>query len=165
MVLSFQVSGIGIGQEASTADKPGLAINRHISGFAAGTKNLKTVEIIRNGEVIKTFKPVNSYSLEFEFDDLTDISKTLLNGDKKPPFVFYYIRVTQEDGHMAWASPIWIDYVKLTPQERKAKRMQRGPIKPQVLKEESDLDFDLDEEDEDELEDDDVDDDYDEDEA
>ena len=26
--------------------------------------------------------------------------------DKKPPFAYYYLRITQEDGHMAWSSPI-----------------------------------------------------------
>lgn len=141
MLLSFIIAGTVMGQEVSTADKPGLAINRHISGFAAGTCNLKTVEIIRNGEVIKTFKPTKAYKLEFEFDDMTDISKILLqSSDKRPPFIFYYIRVTQEDGHIAWSSPIWIDYVKLSPQERKAKRMQRTLPKPQT-KDEDILDF------------------------
>lgn len=145
MVLTFQISGTMMGQEVSTGDKPGLAINRHISGSAAGTTDLDKVEIIRNGEVIKTFKPIKGYSLEYEFDDLTDISKVLLEDkNKKTPFIFYYIRVTQADGHIAWSSPIWIDYVKLTPQERKAKRMQRTPVKSQHAKEEQVLDFNID---------------------
>jgi len=146
MVLSLQVSGTGMGQEASTADKPGLAINRHISGFAAGTTPLAKVEILRNGEVIKTFKPGNTYKLEFEYDDLTDMAKSIIQADdKKPPFIFYYLRVTQEDGHMAWSSPIWIDYVKLSPQERKAKRMQSKPVKAAAAaKEEEIIDFNID---------------------
>lgn len=145
IVLSFQISGTHMGQEVSTADKPGLAINRHISGFAAGTTNLEKVEILRNGEVIKVFKPTNSYSLEFEYDDMTDITKAINQAEGHPiPFLFYYIRVTQDDGHMAWSSPIWIDYVKLTPQERKAKRMQRVVTKTSHVKEEEPLDFNID---------------------
>ena len=53
-----------MGKEVSTAEKPGLAINRHLSGYAAGTTKLKTVEIIRNGKVLHTYKPDNYY-LEF----------------------------------------------------------------------------------------------------
>jgi len=25
------------------------------------------------------------------------------------PFAFYYVRAVQQDGEVAWASPIWID--------------------------------------------------------
>ena len=30
-----------MGKEVSTAEKPGLAINRHLSGYVAGTTKLK----------------------------------------------------------------------------------------------------------------------------
>ena len=46
-----------MGSEISTATKPGLNINRHISGYVAGTSKLKQIEIIRNGDVIHTFQP------------------------------------------------------------------------------------------------------------
>ena len=44
--------------------------------------------------------------------------------DKKPPFAYYYLRITQEDGHMAWSSPIWVDYIPLSRfQKCKAKNL------------------------------------------
>ncbi len=111
IIVNFSLSGKPMGSEISTADKAGLAINRHLAGTVAGTTKLKTIEIIRNGKVIETLKP-DSYFLEFTYDDLTPLNKaTFDNKDKKPPFVYYYIRVTQEDGHMAWSSPIWVDDV------------------------------------------------------
>jgi hypothetical protein len=154
MVLGYTIAHVPMGGEISTADKPGLIINRHISGFAAGTANLKSIEIIRNGEVIHTIKPKSAYHAEFAYDDMEDMSKVhIISQDSKlPPFIFYYIRVTQEDGHIAWGSPIWIDYVKLSATERKARRQQKVVTKPVSIKEEIE-NFDVDEdEDEDDLE-------------
>ena len=74
IIVGLYLAGIPMGKEISTADKPGLAINRHLSGYVAGTTKLRTVEIIRNGKVIKTFEP-NSYFLEFIYDDMSSLEK------------------------------------------------------------------------------------------
>ncbi len=87
-----------------------MGVNRHISGYVAGTSKLKQVEILRNGVVIHTFHPENYY-FDYYYDDQDSLEKVTLDGKGKPPFVFYYLRVIQEDGHMAWSSPIWIDVV------------------------------------------------------
>ena len=110
IILSFQMAGTEMGQEVSTDDKPGLAFCRHISGHVAGTEDLLKVELIRNGEVIKTFEPKNSYHCDFTYDDMDAVDKIALDAkDGKPPFIFYYVRVTQSDFHVAWSSPIWLD--------------------------------------------------------
>ncbi|MFI5334016.1 MAG: hypothetical protein ACHQT8_02475, partial [Chlamydiales bacterium] len=45
------------------------------------------------------------------YDDMTPLEKVAFPAkDKAPPFVYYYLRVIQADSHMAWSSPIWIDY-------------------------------------------------------
>lgn len=111
IILGLYLAGHPMGKEISTAEKPGLMINRHLSGYVAGTTKLAAVEIIRNGKVIKSFE-CDGYSLEFTYDDMTPIQSVVADAkDKKPPFVFYYLRVIQEDGHMAWSSPIWVDFV------------------------------------------------------
>lgn len=113
MIVGIAVAGIKMGQEISIEQKPGLKVNRHISGYAAGTCPLKMVEIIRNGKVIHKYKP-ETYHLHFEYDDLEPLEKVVIAPPKKgdPHFVFYYIRVTQQDGNMAWSSPIWVDMKK-----------------------------------------------------
>ena len=58
MIIGLYLAGIPMGKEISTAEKPGLAINRHLSGYVAGTTKLHKVEIIRNGKVIQTFSPI-----------------------------------------------------------------------------------------------------------
>jgi hypothetical protein len=115
MIVGFQLAQqIDMGGEISTQDKPGLVVNRHLSGFACGTGNIDRAEIIRNGEIIKTFTPdTPTYFFDFEFDDLDPLDKVCLGGkNKEIPFVYYYLRVVQEDGNIAWGSPIWVDYIK-----------------------------------------------------
>lgn len=150
IILGLSLAGSPMGSELSTATKHGLRVNRHLSGHVAGTDNLKRVEIIRNGKVIKTFEP-NDYSLAFTYDDMTPLEKIVITPkDKKPPFVYYYIRVVQEDGHQAWSSPIWIDLVAPLPSARGIARRQRAALakKPalkeavQVEEDEEEDDFD-----------------------
>lgn len=109
IIVDFNITTAPMGSELSTAEKPGLTVNRHISGYVAGTAKLTHVEIIRNGEVLKTFQPID-YNLEYEFDDMEPLASVALPDPQgKSPFVFYYLRVVQEDHNLAWSSPIWID--------------------------------------------------------
>lgn len=111
MIVGLYIAGSPMGSELSTVSKHGLLVNRHITGYVSGTTKLKTVEIIRNGKVIHVIKP-DGYSCNFTYDDMVALEKVVTDAkDKKPPFVYYYIRATQQDGHIAWSSPIWVDYV------------------------------------------------------
>lgn len=147
MIVGLYLAGSPMGTEVSTATKPGLMVTRYLSGYVAGTTNLKLVEIIRNGKVIHTFKP-KGYHFDFEYDDAGPLEKIVIKPkDKNPPFIFYYLRVTQADGHMAWSSPIWVD---MLPPSKEASRRAKGKAtaKPAVIVEE--IFDDEDEEDEDE---------------
>lgn len=110
IIVGFYIAGCVMGSEIGVDKKPGLMVNRHISGYVAGTTALKKVEIIRNGDVIHSFKP-SSYHLDYHFDDLDPLTEVVLE-HKSTKFAFYYLRVIQEDGHVAWSSPIWIDLLK-----------------------------------------------------
>lgn len=112
IILGFYIAGQRMGSELSTAKKIGLHVNRHISGYVAGTTKLKLVEIIRNGKVLHTIKPEDQYHIDYYYDDMEEFSKTTLDVKGSAPFAYYYLRVTQEDGHMAWSSPIWVDLEK-----------------------------------------------------
>jgi len=111
IILGLSLAGNPMGSELDSGQKPGLHVNRHLSGYVAGTSNLKLVELIRNGKVLTKFSP-KSHILDFEYDDMEPLSDVVIDAeDKRPPFVFYYLRIIQDDGHMAWSSPIWIDFV------------------------------------------------------
>jgi hypothetical protein len=152
MIMGLFLAGLPMGSETDTQKKPGLHINRHLTGFVAGTTKLKQIELIRNGKVLTKFTP-NSHEFEFEFDDsdyLLDVS--IDADDKKPPFVFYYLRATQNDGHMAWSSPIWVDcfpskgitknvkkdkIAKTESTNKEETEAQKGPTKKETTKKES----------------------------
>ncbi len=141
LIVGLYLAGVSMGKEVNTGEKPGLMINRHLSGYVAGTTNLSAVEIIRNGKVIKTFEG-SGYSLEFTYDDMVPFDKVAVDAkDKKPPFIFYYLRAIQEDGHMAWSSPIWVDYAPPSPVAKVA--ALKKPQKPSPV-----ISFDEDDEDE-----------------
>lgn len=141
IILGLYLAGMPMGTETSTAVKHGLRINRHLSGYVAGTTNIKKLEIIRNGKVIKTFE-TDGYAVDFTYDDMVPIEKVVIDAkDKKPPFVYYYLRFTQEDGHMAWSSPIWVDFVPVSAAARTAQKKVVKPTpapKPQVMNDEDD---------------------------
>ncbi|MFC2076747.1 DUF3604 domain-containing protein, partial [candidate division KSB1 bacterium] len=64
---------------------------------AEGTGAIDQVTVIRNGEEWRSFAGDGlSYQLE-----LTD--------PNPPEPVFYYVRVIQKDGHIAWSSPVWFE--------------------------------------------------------
>ena len=109
IILGLNIAGFGIGSEIDTKTRPGLEFNRHIVGYAIGTAPLREISLVRNGKVHQIFE-VNGDKLEFTFDDNDLLSSIALeNTGEKPPFVYYYLRVIQQDGHIAWSSPIWID--------------------------------------------------------
>jgi len=109
IIAGIEIAGAPMGSELNTKAKPGLAYNRHLTGYAVGTAPIKEILIIRNGKPFHTFNPKDD-TFEFAHDDEEPLDKVALKpkGDR-PPFVYYYMRVEQEDGHIAWTSPIWVD--------------------------------------------------------
>lgn len=109
IILGLNIAGFGIGSEIDTKTRPGLEFNRHITGYAIGTSPLKEAALIRNGKVFRLFE-LKEERLEFTIDDMDLLSSIVIEpSPEKPPFVYYYLRVLQQDGHIAWSSPIWID--------------------------------------------------------
>ncbi len=64
-----------------------------------GTGSLASVEILRGPEVVHTQRPTGS-DARFKWQDANPP-----DGGKA---VYYYVRVQQKDGNMAWGSPIWV---------------------------------------------------------
>jgi len=93
IVLDFSIGETFMGGEAEMDARPLLKIR------VIGTAALSKIEIIRSGDVIHTFRsPVWDSTREFEDETL------------QPGSVWYIVRVTQQDGEMAWSSPIWVTY-------------------------------------------------------
>ena len=109
IILGLHIAGFGMGSEIDTKTRPGLEFNRHITGYCIGTTPLSEVVLIRNGKEFKSFPLKKEEKFEFEFDDTELLSEISFELPEKIPFAYYYLRVIQENGHIAWSSPIWID--------------------------------------------------------
>ena len=112
ILVGFHLAGASMGQELDSKAKPGLYYNRHLTGYVAGTTNIDRIELIRNGEICHQWEaPPDSSHFDFSWDDTQDFrSFAYVPEEGAPPFAYYYLRVVQQDGHMAWSSPIWIDF-------------------------------------------------------
>lgn len=125
MIVNLEIASLGMGRLVSTKAKPGLLYNRYIKGAVIGTTPITKVEIFRNGNVIKEFTP-NDKTFEFEFDEMTPLEQDLLTPTKDHiPFTYYYLRAQQEDGHIAWGSPIWIEVTPKSPEVANGKKAKK----------------------------------------
>jgi hypothetical protein len=66
-----------------------------------GTGPIRKVELIKNNTYIHTQRGAGA-----------ELSFTYVDNDASAGESYYYIRVEQEDGELAWASPIWVTYMK-----------------------------------------------------
>jgi hypothetical protein len=71
-----------------------------IKVHAIGTRPISKVEVIKDFKYVFSTEPSEA-EVEFEWTD----------EEKRPPGLsWYYVRVQQEDGQLAWASPIWVHF-------------------------------------------------------
>ncbi len=100
IVLDFRVDDHLMGSEISIRSAPTLSV--HVQG----TAGLRAIEIVRDGQV---FGGVNFHHGESIATSSFEMSDSLLIPGES---VYYYCRVIQEDGNMAWSSPIWVTHVE-----------------------------------------------------
>ncbi len=90
--LDVRIGEALMGEETNlTGDTVKLSIR------AQGTAPITDIEVVRDGKVIETLRP-GTPQVETAFED-----KTPLPGNS-----YYYVRLLQDDGSLAWASPIWV---------------------------------------------------------
>ena len=93
IILDFKINGRRMG-EIIPLDK---RASKKIEISITGTDRLKLIEVIKNNKSLRKFSGTGpSFAVSF-----SDNSATVPND-------FYYVRVEQQDNHMAWSSPIWI---------------------------------------------------------
>jgi hypothetical protein len=95
IILDFRARSQGssyiMGDSFSSQGPPQLSVR------AFGTGAIKQIDLIKNQSFIYTIRP-GTKQANFEFTD-----QNFSTGAN-----YYYVRVLQEDGQMAWSSPIWI---------------------------------------------------------
>lgn len=91
MALRFALNGQPMGSELPSAERRELAVE------VRGTASLARVEIVRGGAEVHSETPQDAQASFIWLDERP--------ADKSD---WYYVRVTQVDGNMAWSSPIWV---------------------------------------------------------
>lgn len=91
--LRWTVANAGPGNEL------GVDAPVEISLFIVGTAPIAEAQIIRFD---------NEYKVSHIFTSQSEILRTTWQDDNPPSRGFYYLRVIQQDGQMAWAGPIWV---------------------------------------------------------
>ena len=66
-----------------------------------GTTGIAKVSVLRDGEVVYVHEPGGQVA-EFQYLDQ--------DAPKGEGMQYYYVRVEQEDGNVAWGSPLWVNY-------------------------------------------------------
>ncbi len=96
IVLDFQAEADGnhyiMGDIIRSKNAPRLKIR------VIGTDKIKQLVIVKNQQFIYVQEP-NAAEVQFEFADR----------NFKPGSNYYYTRVVQTDGQVAWSSPIWVE--------------------------------------------------------
>lgn len=98
MIVYLEINGHAMGDEFSFEGRtPKLCLHY----TAAGTCDLQRVDIVRNN---RTIHSVNEPGLvaEGQFDETVPFDETM------GPLAWYYLRVVQKDGHLAWSTPVWV---------------------------------------------------------
>jgi hypothetical protein len=80
----------------------------HFTIDAEGTAPITRVELIENGEVVQTWPGTGNRIVVNE----------RLSCVPERPDNYYYVRLMQADGNLAWSSPIWVSYLPELPEAR-----------------------------------------------
>jgi len=92
MWIKTKISSALMGQEVIVSKPPIIIVE------VCGTKEVESVELIKNGTVIAIRVPTLD-RIKFAYQD-----NDLKNDDE----AYYYARATQFDGERGWSSPIWV---------------------------------------------------------
>lgn len=107
MIIYFDCGGMLMGEEAVLDGSSAALESRSFNIEIYGEGIVKTLDVVRNGHIIKTYD-VNSFDFKTVFcdkDNLKDIS--LVRPADGSTTTCYYLRIIQEDGHMGWFSPVF----------------------------------------------------------
>lgn len=90
--IDFRVNGHLMGEAAPKSDGP-----VSVSADVRGAGMIAKIEICRNNEFIYSVDPGSSEA-SVEYEDMAPVAGSS----------YYYLRVTQSDGEIAWSSPVWL---------------------------------------------------------
>lgn len=98
IVVDFRINQALMGSEITTNGAPKIEVR------IRGTAPIRSVELVRSGYVHAGLQSLSG-------DGVTEVSFSLKDEIIIPgESHYYYLRISQVDGNMAWSSPIWLHY-------------------------------------------------------
>ncbi len=109
IAVDFRLNDQPMGSEL-----PAMQVGRHprLEVQVAAPSPLERVQVIRNGRVVHTVQPdEEETALRFAWVESEPSPWAAADALPGPhgPSTYYYVKVIQQDGEMAWSSPIWVD--------------------------------------------------------
>ena len=101
MLLDVRLNGAPMGSEIALDE---ALTPKELTIEVHGTAPLARVDVLRSNELLRQFKPSD-----------WDFQETFVDQEYSSAETFYQVKVLQQDGNMAWSTPIWVD---LTPAAR-----------------------------------------------
>lgn len=92
IILDFRVDDHFMGEEYKSD-----SARRKIFVKVIGTADIKTIEIIKNNNVIISHSGTSAKEEILRYDE-----------NSNDGGAYYYARITQADGEIAWSSPVWV---------------------------------------------------------
>lgn len=93
--IDFRINGEWMGSDLTAFQQPVVALR------VMGSASLHKVEVIRDGEIILALGKDTTFG--------RGVNRTFTDSEVQSGQHFYYLRVIQENGEMAWSSPIWVN--------------------------------------------------------
>jgi hypothetical protein len=93
LIVEARANGRFMGQEFEISDRPSLELR------VIGAAPIARIDLVRNNAYIYTTSPLKP-TAAVKYVDM----------EPKAGLNYYYFRILQEDGQVAWASPVWLNY-------------------------------------------------------
>ena len=106
IALKFKLNNRWMGERIVVSEddiEAGFPVTLELWG--RGTDDIECIHLFANGRVAG-FSAGYGNEMNYEYSGVVGKNDCLLAGQKR--FAYFYARVTQKDGHMAWSSPVWI---------------------------------------------------------
>ena len=107
ILLDVALGEHAMGSDLSAEDAAPFADERSIAIRAIAHGEIDRIEVVRNNVTVDSVE-VGRESESLTYTDHTPLAEVPAVSEQAPDVVFYYVRVIEADGNMAWSSPIWL---------------------------------------------------------
>ncbi len=107
ILLDVRLGEHMMGSDLTAEEAAPFASEREIRIEAIGRRHIDRIEVVCNNETVASCE-IDDEDALITYTDPTPLAEVPPVSSKAPDVVFYYVRLIEADGNMAWSSPIWL---------------------------------------------------------